>query len=362
MGFLSNLFNKKDETINTNADFWNWFQQNEKAFYKITQSGANIEGFHTPLGQKLNELRDGYYFLSGMLNGDTAELIITADGNIKNLVFIEQLIVDAPAIPGWKFTAHKPALDIENVSISMNGYTFSDKTLSFFTKEDKNHPDEIDIVIVNNDFTEDNKDQIIVGTHIFLDNFLGEINFATTIDNISVIGKNDTDKELIPIEKLKSYLIWREKEFVEKYEGIRHNTDDDTYASFEAAYANGNAMVGVINTSLLEWDSIASHPWIAHIEIEYNGKARNGMPDEKDFNLMGELENKLLDELKDSDGYLNVGRETGNNTRTIYFACKEFRKPSKVVDAVMNNYSSKLNITYSIYKDKYWQTFDKFKN
>jgi hypothetical protein len=28
MGFLSNLFNKKEEEkINTNVDFWNWFQK-----------------------------------------------------------------------------------------------------------------------------------------------------------------------------------------------------------------------------------------------------------------------------------------------------------------------------------------------
>lgn len=131
MGFLSNLFNKKEEKINTNADFWNWFQKNEKVFYKITDSGENIQNFYNPLSEKLNELREGYFFLSGMLNDDTAELIITADGNIKNLVFVEQLIADAPAIKGWKFTAHKPALDIENVNISMNGYTFSDETLSF---------------------------------------------------------------------------------------------------------------------------------------------------------------------------------------------------------------------------------------
>ena len=34
---------------------------------------------------------------------------------------------------------------------------------------------------------------------IFLDNYIGELNSVTTIDNIVVIGTNDAKKELIPI-------------------------------------------------------------------------------------------------------------------------------------------------------------------
>ena len=361
MGFLDKLFSKKEEKINTNADFWKWFQQNEKEFFKITQAGDNVQVFHNKLAYKLNELREGYYFLSGMLTDDTAELIITSDGNIKNFVFVEELIADAPQINDWKFTAHKPALAIENVNIKMDGYVFSKENISFYSNEDTNHPDEIDITIVNSDFTEENKDTIILGTHIFLDNFLGEINFATTIDSISVIGASDARKELISIDKLKPYLIWREKEFIEKYEIIRHYTEEDIYSSFEATFKNGNMMVAIMNTTLLKWDSIASHPWIACIEIEYNGQDSNGMPDKMEINLMNEFEDKLSEQLKDADGYLYVGRKTGDNERIIYFACKEFRKPSKVIYTVMEKYKDKWKITYSVYKDKYWQTFDRFK-
>lgn len=44
-----------------------------------------------------------------MLDNETAELIITADGILKNYVFVEELIDSVPKIKGWKFTAHKPA-------------------------------------------------------------------------------------------------------------------------------------------------------------------------------------------------------------------------------------------------------------
>lgn len=172
MGFLDKIFSKKEEKINTNADFWKWFQQNEKEFFKITQAGDNIQAFHNKLANKLNELKDGYYFVSGMYSSKVAELIITADGNIKNFVFVEEVIADAPQIKGWKFTAHKPALTIDNVNIKMDEYVFSKENISFYSNEDTNHPDEIDITVVNSDFTEKNKDTIILGTHIFLDNFL----------------------------------------------------------------------------------------------------------------------------------------------------------------------------------------------
>ena len=42
------------------------------------------------------------------------------------------------------------------------------------------------------------------------------------------------------------------------------------------------------------------------------------------------LRAKIVEELKDFEGYLNIGRQTADSVREIYFACKEFRKPSKV--------------------------------
>jgi hypothetical protein len=54
------------------------------------------------------------FFLTGMMDHNRAELVLTADRTINNIVFVEELVATAPEIPGWKFTALKPALDIEN--------------------------------------------------------------------------------------------------------------------------------------------------------------------------------------------------------------------------------------------------------
>ncbi len=153
---------------------------------------------------------------------------------------------------------------------------------------------------------------------------------------------------------------WRQKEFIEKYEGVRHCIDNDEHLILEAQHESGHALIAAINTNLLEWDSKASHPWILSVEIPYDGSNNKGMPEDDTYKLLDEIEDRILVELKDFEGYLKIGRQTAENVREIYFACKDFRKPAKVVHNIQRNYSEKVDISYDIYKDKYWQSFNRF--
>jgi hypothetical protein len=362
MNFLKNIFSKKVQAIKTYSDFWNWFQANEKTFFNVVKTHTNIEkGFFDKLSPKLAELKEGYFYLTGMYDDNTAELVLTADGNAKNIVFVEELVEQAPIINGWKFTALKPAMHIKNVSINMAGYKFDGDNIFFYSNDYEEYPDEIDICVIHNDLTEENRSQIANGTYISLDNYLGELDFLNNIDNLQFISKKEAEKELVSIDKLKDFLTWRQKEFIEKYSGLRHHTEDDIYSSLEAKLNNGSPLFAVVNSTLLDWDSKASHPWILKVEIKYDGNNNNGMPDNSTYELLDEFEEQIMIELKDFDGYLNIGRQTADNTREIYFACREFRKPSKVLHNLINKYSDKLNIEYYIYKDKYWQTFERFR-
>lgn len=363
MQFLANMVRGKGEPIKTYTDFWRWFEKNERAFFNVVKKHDRIEkDFFDKIAPKLNDLREGIFFLAGMYDENTVELILTPDGTIKNIVFVEELVNAAPSIAGWKFTALKPALNIENVQIDMGKYVFDQNTLSFYSIEHKDYPDEIDIVVVYQNFKETDKQQIENGIYIFLDNFLGELEFATAIDNLTVVGAGEAQKELIPIEKLKAYLVWREKEFLEKYEGERHDTDQDTYATYESGLKDSDRkLLSVINTTVLEWDRKASHPWFMTVKINYRGDKNNGMPDESVYQTMELFEDDIMEELKDADGYINVGRETGDNLREIYFACKEFRKPSKVMYQMTGKYAGQLDVSYDIYKDKYWQKMERYR-
>jgi hypothetical protein len=360
MSFLKNLFAPKEDKIQTYADFWTWFQQQEKTFFKVVQQHNNIEkDFLDKISPKLNQLREGFFFLTGMYSDDTAELILTADGAIRNLVFVEELVAAAPQIAGWRFTALKPPAGKEAYKIRMDGYAFTTENLSFYANEFPEYPDEIDITVVHDDLNADNEKTLTTGTYIFLDNYLGELNFAASIDRLTVIGKQAAEKELIPIGKLAAFLVWREKEFVEKYDGTRHDSENESYSLLEAQLDNGNMLLAVINKELLNWEAKASHPWILSVEIPYKGT--NGMPDKETYTLLDQLEDDLLEMLPHAEGYLNIGRETANDMREIYFACREFRRPAKVMAELQRKYTNMPGLSFDIYKDKYWQSFNRFR-
>jgi hypothetical protein len=175
----------------------------------------------------------------------------------------------------------------------MQGYTFSAETLHFYPNLYPNYPDEIDITTAHDDFNEENKAAITNGVYIFLDNYLGELESATIIDNIVVATKVEAQEELIPIAKLQSYLKWRQKEFVEKYVGVRHDTENDNHSMLEAELESGNTLLAVINTDLLGWDGKASLPWIMTVAIPYDGENSNGMPDDETYKLLNEVETKF---------------------------------------------------------------------
>lgn len=341
--------------------FWHWFSRHERQFFQVMKEYTHIEeGFFELLSPALDTIKSGFYFQTGMFDEYTVELQISADGIIEQIVFVEELIQTAPTIPGWMFTALKSATDIEHTTITMADYEFSTDTLSFYADDDAAHPDNIDIVVMHRNYAEENGAVIRNGTLIFLDNYLGELDFATTIDRITVTGETVAPHERVPIEKLRDFLVWRQKEFVEKYEGLRHRTADDTNAILSAESTNGNKLVAVVNTDLLAWDSKASHPWVMVVAVAYDGTDRGGMPDQTTYALLDELEDAIVAKLPDSEGYLNIGRETANSNREIYFACQDFRKPAKVLYQFQTNYAGKLDVTYEIYKDKYWQSFERF--
>jgi len=341
--------------------FWQWFTANEQEFFQIVKNDKNVdEGFLDKLAPKLEDLKEGFFFVTGMLDKQTAELILTADGRIENIVFVEELVDAAPEIPHWKFTALKPELAIEDVTIKMAGFTFNQNNLFFYTKEYSDYPDYIEINIVYQDYREKQKETIINGIYIFIDNYLGELRAIHAIDSLRVIPKEEAEKELIPIAKLKAYLIWREKEFIEKYGNISYSTDNDEYVSLTADLEDGNQIIAILNASLFSWNGRASHPWLLTAKVTYEGSARNGMPNKPTYQSLNEFEDELMLYLEEKDGCLNVGRQTGNNTREIYIACKDFRVPAKVMHAITEKYTDKLDVDFDIEKDKYWIALRRF--
>lgn len=365
MIFFKSLFGKSEskENLNDYEVFWQWFLKHEKGFYKVVKKHEDIhDSFFEKIKPKLNLVKEGIWFLAGMCDEDTAELILTADGDVKSIAFVEELVALAPALKNWKITALKQASDISNNGIEMDGYKFNEDKMSFYSLAHENRPDEIDIVITHQEFNNENEQSITNGVYIALDNYLGELNSLTTIDNLQIINTKDAALDLIPFKKLKSFLIWREKEFLERYDGVRHNSDNDKYASLEATLNNGLPLLAVLNTTLLNWDNKASHQWILKIEIPYLGENNNGLPDDDAYHYLNDIEEDIMLKLIESEGYLNVGRQTADSVREIYIACVDFRKPSKVLYEMQKEYADDYKIDFFLFKDKYWVSLDRFRH
>ncbi|MEO1652404.1 MAG: DUF695 domain-containing protein [Bacteroidota bacterium] len=357
MSLLKKGFRPWKRPIQSYEEFWRWFRGQEISFLATLKNRQHIErDLINKLSDKLSELRPGINFLAGMADEQVAEMIFTADGNIKDFVFVEELIAQAPSIPHWRFLAHKPALNNPDFSVNMYERSFNAENISFYYIEHPAYPDEIDVTFVYH--SPDNEDINLVsnGILIFLDNYLGELNFATQIDTFDLVNKVDAKQDLIPLAKLRSFLDWREKEFIEKYQGTRYQTQEDTYSVLEGEIENGNPWLATVNADLLEWDGKASHPWMMQIEIKYEGDQHQGLPNEADFQLLAQIEDDISQELKDFEGHLNLAHITADGIRDIFFAHKDFRKPCRVLDSIKKKYREQMTINFEIYKDKYWQT------
>lgn len=354
---------KSEHTNNTYIQFWDWFTEHSEQFLEAVKDPANIESeFFEVLMPQLQKVNEGLLFLTGMHNKTKAELVFTADGVVKNIIFVEELVAAAPKLDNWIFTALKPEHDIEDINIEISGLNFEEKNIHFYAKEHERYPDEIDLVVVYENFTEENKEAIFNGTFIFLDHLLGEINSIMLIDHLSISAVIPEGIDLIPISKLKDYLVWRQKEFVERYNDTRFNSEDDQYTTYEAQLEDGNRLLAIMNNTALAWDGKSAHPWIMKVTFQYDSGTEDGFPDGPAGELMDEVEQEIAAKLSSDNGYIHIGRETGGGIRDLYIACTEFRNSSKVMHDIIKKYAISIKMEYTIFKDKYWQTFERYSN
>src|SRR5690349_21419214 len=132
MGIFDRLFGNPSENVNPYAAFWKWFAQHERRFHQAVMTGNNVEEeFLNGLSDELEKIRDGFFFITGVFDEETVKLVFSADGVVKNIVFVEELVEAAPQIKGWKFISLKPAWTLDDLGIEMDGQEFNASVLSF---------------------------------------------------------------------------------------------------------------------------------------------------------------------------------------------------------------------------------------
>ncbi|MEK6492763.1 DUF695 domain-containing protein [Myroides odoratimimus] len=353
MGFFDKLFGKGVKEANTveleeqYQQFWDWFIANESKFYKTIENHERVvEDFIDIVSPRLKAINTDFNMLTGMGKDGIGELIITPDGRLKSLPFVDEFVQAAPEHKRWRFISCKPS--VKGIGLNMNGFLLDEETVSFIPIHDDVYPDYIHLRFIVKECTPENEEEIGNALYIFLDNYLGEIKTMTMIDYLEVSGEEGVEGEVIPVSKLSDYLSYRETEFVEKYDSVIRNNEEDTYSILESN-TDHEPLIVVVNTSFLNWDQKMSYPWVVKVSIKYKGR-EDGLPSKEDLNSMDDIEDVILE-----SGNLNsVARETGAGERTLFFATKDYKKASIDVFKTISLFTDRFDIDYTIYRDKYW--------
>jgi hypothetical protein len=351
--------NRKEGT-HTPGSFWQWFSKNQDHFDQLNET--NAEEAPARLNEIVEELKkyDPWFkALLGKYDDTSSELVITADGDIALFVKVEQFIEQAPALTGWRFTAHKPPLGFDEISIEMHGKTFSVDTVNFYPLIDPVYPDRVSIVFTHNEYDESKAEDFQTAASIYIQNALGELNTATEIDHYDIRSEPGDKSIMIPVAKLNDYLTWRAKEFVEKYDHASIKLPEELFYTIEGQDASGNIMMAIAVASYEHWDYKPVYCWWIRIEMEY-AEAENGLPAPGTLQLLQDTEEKAVQLLTRQAGIIYTASKTFRGCRTIYFYAKNYRDSSLLLYDFCEKAGGELELGFFIEKDKYWQNMEEF--
>ncbi len=113
------------------------------------------------------------------------EFILSANGISSNIPKVESLFLTAPEMPHWRVRKYRPRLSSPG-QIVVNGKTIAATDIRFQVFNDD---DKIGILLLFDDYSEENQSQFIKIGFRFLDRTLGEYDVMTRVSFVDYAGK-----------------------------------------------------------------------------------------------------------------------------------------------------------------------------
>ncbi|MCE9553507.1 MAG: hypothetical protein K8T91_09045, partial [Planctomycetes bacterium] len=170
------------------AEFWRWFQLHRGNFDAIT--GAAAPFWDTALGE-LQRLDKRLRFELSEPMGNTREFIFTVEGHKEAFPLVDNIVVNAPTIPGWHFIALKPPMGFD-FKTTYEGINFDPHSMWFLPLESESNAQDLGLRVGVPNFNAAIMRQARNAVLIILDTALGERAAALDIQYLEVAHLPDS--------------------------------------------------------------------------------------------------------------------------------------------------------------------------
>lgn len=200
--------------MNTISNFWNHFQQNHFVFLLLNEIPKDELKTHF---DKLIEILHQYNKDLNLIiknKKNSAELIITANGNPYLFKEVELLVHHAPVIERWKITAFlQPDLNIEKYEngtdkpLEYFGISLKISDMYFIPLENPDKPTDLGIkVLLKNYIVHKDNPRLREAVYVLIEHLIGEKAFANDIAFIDMEQIEYIQENAIALCYLLSYI------------------------------------------------------------------------------------------------------------------------------------------------------------
>jgi len=177
--------------------FWKWFEQNEQQLFEMQTLDNDL---FAEISSRLQNIQAGLSFaISPLLDDNTKELVISADGIIERFPAVIALIQKAPQLPHWRIKAFRQRQTSDDIQIKLGNFllSYDDIFFKYLIEEGK-----VCLQLHIRYFRKD--DPFIDAVFLLLDALLGEYDVGTQIGFIDWMSLDESlVDELLPFLMLR---------------------------------------------------------------------------------------------------------------------------------------------------------------
>jgi hypothetical protein len=209
----------KETQLRAIRDFWSWFSVNAQTLQQLHRN-REFTAVAREVNRELDKVEPQLAWEIGPGKNEPNLLTISAEGNATLRPFAEKMIELAPQLKGWEFHSSRPARHPPAVvRLPESAVAFETSGWEFLPVE---QPERgwLDLVIVDNQLADCERELALKAVSIYLDELLGEDEVETWIGKFTIEDRDSArGKKAFKLTELPDYLLWathREKSPLKK--------------------------------------------------------------------------------------------------------------------------------------------------